>query len=327
MALQPNEKQSLAIGLGALAAIVLVYFGWGIWAGAFAQRELQLSKLQTKVFDQEKKVTEGNRAIARRKALEQRSLPSNKELALSLYQKWLFSLVSRVALDDPKVTPRNATSSRTLQKIGFEITGRGSLDQITRLLHEFYSTDHLHQIRDLTVKPIEKSSQLQLTMVVEGAILPTADRKDKLSDKPGHALALASLADYQRAIVGRNVFAEYVPPKPPEVVKKVEPVKVIEKPKEPSFDLAKLAYFTSIIVDKDGRPQIWLHRRNTNTTDYLFEGDRFEIGELKATVTRIDFEGREVEVEIDGKSFVLATNKSIGESLAEQRGGKAGTGG
>ena len=192
--------------------------------------------------------------------------------------------------------------------IKFRVKGQGSMDQITSLLHKFYSANHLHKITKLDIRPIDKAAVLGLDMEVEAISLPGTDRKDTLTKEPGDNLALATLADYQKALTGRNIFAEHTPP--------AAPVRV-EPPRDPSFDTAKLAYVTAFMEGR--KKEIWLHERNLNKTTRLSEGDQFQVGPIKGTVKRINYDNRRVEMDVDGKLLSLPMNKSLGDALEEQK--------
>jgi hypothetical protein len=311
MAMQQRER-ILALSLGGIVAVLGLYWAFGKYQSMFAVRKSNLTTARQDVEKKEKNLTVAKNAQDRRKALEKRSLPANKELAQSLYQQWLFAIVDDAELNDATVTPTPAQkTSKAYDAFMFNISGLGSIDQVTRLLYEFYSAGHLHQIKRLVILPADPG-MLSLNLTVEALMLPGADRKDVLTKESGNHLALASYSDYQKAIGARNVFAEYAPPK-------ATPERPPER-KEPAYDLAKLAYITSFTVAADGRPQVWINERNLNNkVTRLHEGDTFQIGPLSGSVKKIDFERRQVELEIDGKPAMFTWDKSLGEALAEQK--------
>jgi hypothetical protein len=312
MAMQQRER-ILALSLGGIVAIVGAYWAFGKYRSMFSTRENSLTTARKQVEDKEKKLSVAQNAMARRRELEKRSLPSNKELAQSLYQQWLFGVVDGAELADATVTPTPAQkTSKAFDAFVFTVNGLGNLDQVTRLLHDFYSAGHLHQIKRLVILPADPG-MVSLNMTVEALMLPGAERKDSLTNEAGKNLTLPNYGEYQKAIGGRNVFAEYVPEKKAD--------KPPEKAAE-SFDLAKLTYITSFWVGADGRPQVWINERNLNKITKLHEGDAFQIGPLKGTVKKIDFPRRQVELEINGKPSVFSWDKSLGDALAEQQKGK-----
>ena len=184
--------------------------------------------------------------------------------------------------------------------------------------------DHLHQIRRLTVRPVEKSKDLDLVIAIEALSLPpnkalsllTADLKDQLSQGRGNRLAMGSLEEYREDIGRRNVMSPY---RPPPVVTPTTPV--IAEPKPEPFDPSKFAYVTGI-VEVNGEPQVWVKARTTDEKFQLRQGDKFQMGPFSAIIARIDL--RNVEIEIDGKRHTvpLGSNVRGGGSGAEKGEGK-----
>jgi hypothetical protein len=71
-----------------------------------------------------------------------------------------------------------------------------------------------------------------------------------------------------------------------------------EEPKGLAFDVAKLTMLTALL-DVDGQGEVWLYVRPTGQLVTLHQGDQFEIGSIKGTVSQIneydfcfDFEGK-----------------------------------
>jgi hypothetical protein len=307
MAMQQRERV-LAIGLGLIVCLFLLYWGFGRYRSMFTSREALLKSRRDDVTKFETKQAKINRDIARRKELEKRSLPSQWLAADRLYHEFLHGLVTG-KLTNPSVAPRQVQfRAKGYDALGFIVTGEGTLEQIARVLYDFYSANHLHQIRSLSIDPQEKTGTLKLDMHVDALILPGVKRADSLSSEPGDNLVLEGFDNYKTAIVGRNLFAEY---KPPAATPTPEPPK-------PDFDKAKLAYFTTI-VEVDGRPQTWLVDRGVSKQTELYEGDEFDVAGVKGKVKRIDFDAGFVELEIDGKPVTVRQNKSLGDTLADAK--------
>jgi hypothetical protein len=311
MAMQQRER-ILALSLGGIVAAVGLYWAFGKYQSMFATRDSLLTNARKQVEDKEKKLVVAKKAMDRRRELEKRSLPANKELAQSLYQQWLFGIVDGAELNDATVTPTPAQkTAKAYDAFVFNINGLGTIDQVTRLLYEFYSAGHLHQIKRFVLLPADPG-MLSVTMTVEALMLPGADRKDSLTKESANNLALTSYSDYQKAIGGRNVFAEYTPPKPPQE-------RTIERT-EPAYDLAKLAVVTGWGVGVDGRSLFWLTEKNLSKSTKLYEGDAFQVGPLKGTVKKIHFpERRQVELDLNGNALLMTDSKSLGDALAEQQ--------
>jgi hypothetical protein len=308
MAMQRRERM-LALGLGLVVGLILLYWGYGQYSSMFSRRERDLANVEAAVSKKDTQFRRIEKAKARRRELEKRSLPTDKTEAGNRYGDWLLSLVNG-KLTEPSVAPRMLPRAKGYEGHGFEVNGEGSLEQIAKFLYDFYSANHLHQVTSLNLKPMDKTGKLKLTMQVEAIALPGTSRKDTLTTEPGDNLALDSYSDYQKAIVGRNLFAEYKAPAPPTAVARAP---------EPTFDLAKLAYLTNIGHGVDNRPTAWVHERNTNKTTRLFVGDEFQIAGIKGKVQNIDIDGPHIELLIDDKTVIFSQYKSLGETLADRQ--------
>ena len=295
----------LALGLGLTVGLILLYWGFNQYQSIFTTREGRLRSLKSEVAKKDTEVALINKAIAQRRELQKRSLPADEINARSEYGNWLLNLVEK--LSEPIVAYQTVRRGKAdgYIPIGFEIKGKGTMEQITQVLYDFYAASHLHQIFSIDLQPEPKGNNFNLTMRVEGIILPETERKDKLSEEPNRTLAFGSASDYQKAITGRNLFAEYTAP--------------VAKPTGTPLDLANLAFLTFVGHGIDQRPSAWITERNKNKTHYLFEGDSFEIAGISGKVKHIDIEAKTVELEIDGKTVILNQQKSLGETLAALR--------
>ncbi len=320
MAMQKREK-ILAVVTGVLVVAVGVplLFSGGVGVGSLGTLRKNRDDLQAEVAKKKAQLALAGKAADQMAQFQRRSLPADRELAGSLYQDWLREKVTGAGLRVTNFDPGEPHSGRgAYWRFRFTILARGTLEQVTRFLYQFYSADHLHQIRRLTFKPIEDSDQLNLAIFVEALSLPGADLQDELSTETSKRLKLPESDDrqreYVRAIVRRKMeegrdgdearfsesgglFAAYEPPRPKvEVVVQKDPDP--PPPKPPGFDLTKHTYVTSI-VEVDGRPQVWLDVRPKKGPQLrLHPGDPFEIGESRGTIRQI--EPRFVSLEING---------------------------
>jgi Tfp pilus assembly protein PilO len=254
------------------------------------------------------------RAMADRMAVwEKQSLPSDLEQAQSLYRAWLREAVERAGFRGVKFDPSEPQSRRgayTMLRISIQC--QGSLEQLVRFLHDFYSAGYLHKISLLTVAPDNNDKgAMQLAISVQALSLPEAEYKNKLNPEPSGRLAAAELASYRDPIVKRNLFAAYSPP----VAKREAPR--AEPPKPPAFDHSGHTVVTAI-VEVDGRRQVWLLVRTTGQRFELFEGDTFAIGAVEGKVARIG--PQDVEIEMGGRRRLVAFGQSLagGRELPQQ---------
>ncbi len=336
MALAKREKVLAAI-TGALVLVSVIYLlvaGVGSHGNLRADRE----KLANDIEDKKEKACKAIGLLARWKndpsikaetmdlalfrrhirktadrlaAWEAQALPSDKDEARLLYRSWLRETVDRAEFRGVKFDPGESRTQRDIYTV-FPVTVhcRATLEQLTRFLYDFYSAGHLHRISLLTIKPDQ--GDLDLSISIEGLSLPGADRKDKLNAGPAGRLAFEEFSDYRDAIVERNLFAAYVPPRP--VVKRrpreSRPPPPPPPPRPPAFDHTKYTVVTGI-TGVDGRRQAWIEVRTTGKKLQLFEGETFSAGPVTGTIRHIGQQN--VEIEVDGKQRLVG----IGQSVAD----------
>lgn len=309
MAMQPREKR-LAIVVGVLASVMLAWLGLGSVAEAFRIRRTQLDALTQEVQQKQFRMSEMALTLDKFAEWERRSLPRDRELARSLYQNWLVATLADAKLENVQVDPGRTIQLRDVYlKLPFTVRAQGSGAEVVRWLASFYGADHLQQVRELSLQPIGRAGDLQLTATIEALSLPEADRKDKLTELSGARLDDARAQAAEKAIVERNLFAPYVPPpppKPPVVVKTTPP-----PPPKPKFDEAKYTFLTSV-VSIDGEPQAWLSVRPTKELLKLRTGDEIKVGQFGGKLIRIA--PTEIEIEQDGKLRKVTLGKSLGEA-------------
>jgi len=313
MAMKKREKM-LAIATGVLLVPFVAWTLMGSLGGSVKQLRANRANLIDQIHQKQAIVERGKRAEKKLREWDRRSLPSDPQVASSLYQNWLLKLCEDesygVGFEHTEVNPASTRPlGQTGQKLTFSVRGEGSLEQLTRWLHGFYSAGHLHRIRSLNITPMEGSNRLGLDISVEAlALAGASDAHD--APRP-HALSAeasqlaADLDEYRERIVGRAIFSPYQPPPP-------EPSPGDSPPKPPLFDHGKYTFVTAI-VEVDGRPQVWIVARTTGKKYRLFEGESFEVGSVKAKILRINH--RSVESEVDGRRYEIA----LGDSLRDYR--------
>jgi|GEM_PF-554469 len=300
-----KRERILASIVAALVALLALWLGFRLFSGPLVLRRGQIAALQDKINAFQDQVVRAKKAQDRMAQWNRQALPSDAARAGALYQSWLLELAGKAGFRQKKVDPGEVRGqSSAYRLLPFTVRGQASLDELVGFLFDFYSAGHLHQIRRITIRPVEKSKDLDLVIAVEALSLPTADRKDQLSQEKGRRLKLGSLAEYRKAIAVRNPLAPYRPPPP---VRPPEPPVVFEPKPEP-FDPSRFAYVTGI-VEVNGEPQVWVKARTSDEKFQLRQGDKFQLGPFSAVVARID--SRNVEIEVDGKRHTVPLGSSV----------------
>lgn len=202
------REKRLALIVGALLFVVLLAWGWYLFDEADRFRTDRIRTLQSQIDEQDRLVGEGGKAARRLAEYAQRSLPPQANVARSLYKAWLLDLAEKdVGIAEPVVTPGAVTPvGGVYERISFNVSGRATLPQLTKLLHEFYAVNYLHQIRALRVKPIPESRELEVSLAIDAVVLPTAKEVKQLAPEKTAELAYGDMAAYQKTILGRNLF-------------------------------------------------------------------------------------------------------------------------
>lgn len=316
-----KRERWLATIAGVLLLLAAGQFLYGTVQAAFDERHARLNDFEKEAGDKQAMIARGQRARGRLKEWQRRSLPSDLELARSLYQNWLVGLVDQASFARARVNSSPVVTKRGVYyRLPFTVSGQGTLEQVTRFLYDFYKADHLHQVWRLNLKPIEsgeaarKPAELDVLLSIEALVLPGADRRSELASAPADRLAWGKLEDYLKPIVERNVFAPFSPAPP--AVAQSDPTAAAAQP--PDFDTAKHAFVTAVL-DVGGKPQVWLNVRTTGELLKLDEGDEFQVGTFRGTIERIG--ALAVEILADGRRQLVPLGKSLRDSQDVPPGG------
>ena len=285
-----NQREKLlAAGVGAIA----VLFGgqWlyqSMYAAPLQARRDETERLREDIAKRELDLARFRKASQELKRWRTQSLPTDTEVARSLYQAWLVQLVGAAEWVNPNVDSSEPVTRKGLyDSLSFSVRGRATLEQLTRFLFAFYRADHLHQIRSLSITPAQRGDELEVALSIDALALAEADRKDRLSSRVSDRLASESLTDY-RPIAQRNLFG---------VGGGV-------------VDEADFAYLTAII-EVNGEPEAWFTLRASGKLLKLRRQQSFEIGPFQGTVAEIS--GSDVVLACDDERWLL----TVGESMMQ----------
>lgn len=285
-------RQNILIGVFGL--LVAVFGGQWAWeksvAGPLARRREQAIRLQRQIDQRKAELEQFQRDAEQLAIWESQSLPSDPEIARSLYSDWLRGLAGRLGLLSPTVDAREASRpADSFHLLSVAVQGRGSTAQWVRFLLEFYRAGHLHQIRSMSVTPLDNGRLLECSLGIEALILPSADRDDRLSSVPGDKLAFDNWEDYE-LIVHRNLFAPSSD----------------SDPTEQTF-LTAVNYIS-------GNPEAWFTIRTEDKLMKLRKGESLEIGRFRARIAEIV--DPDVILESQGERWLLSIGESLSQALA-----------
>ncbi|HBO46083.1 MAG TPA: hypothetical protein DD670_19600 [Planctomycetaceae bacterium] len=308
MILKNREKLLVWLTLSLLAVVLLQYV-FSVFRGPRGTLSKQLESVTAALERDENRLKNAKAAASALEEARRRSLPADPELARSLYQDWLLKRAYDADFAKPAIEATDKTKHKDIyHALRFTLNADASLAGLTRFLHDFYGAGYAHQIVSLTITPDDRSDKLKVRMIIEALSLEGAASKDQLA-KVDSKRKLASLDDYRKAIGERNLFAAYTPPAPSRPPRPETP----PKPKTPSFDAVRHVYVTGVTAGE--KPQVWIVSRTTDRQFRLFEGEEARIEGLKCRILKIHLDRREVELEIDGRRYVVA----LGESLRDAK--------
>ena len=288
-----NRRQILLLGV--LAAIVLYFAGeWLFVTVLDAPRRARIERgeqLADRIAKREEELARAIKSGRQLEVFESQSLPSNTEVAVSLYRSWLTELVEYAKLSNAYVDAGAPLNRKNMyQSVDFSIRASGTLPQLLTFLFEFYHAGHLHQIQRINITPAQRRSELDLDIAVQALVLPTADRIDRLSTVAANRLAFDNLADYN-LIAERNLFGFT----------------------GQGVHQTDQTYLTAV-VQSAGQRQAWFTVRSTDEVQRLKTGDLLAVGTFQGTIHEID--DHDVIVESEGERWLLTVGESLAQALA-----------
>ena len=99
------------------------------------------------------------------------------DAASTAYQTWLRQVLEKVRFHNPTIVAVEGKSAKGVYRVfPFRVEATAGLEPVTRFLFEFYSAPHLHQVRRLSLQPLENSKDFKVSLTIEAVSLPTTDR-------------------------------------------------------------------------------------------------------------------------------------------------------
>jgi len=203
----PREKALAVIVASLVGLLAVAYVGQSTYS-AFTSRDRTIEGLRTQVDDAAFQVKRGLRIAEQLDAFEQQALPEEPELARSLYKGWLVRTVTDLSMKNISVEAGSVRPNGEIYDAHtFTLTGAGDLGQISRLLYEIQFAPILHRIQRITIKPVLDKKELDLVLSMDVLSMRAAPVRNELPSSKTNPSA-APLADYEKAILDRNLFAQ-----------------------------------------------------------------------------------------------------------------------
>lgn len=214
-----QRERTLLLLFSGLLVGLLIYLGIGRLQAGLDGRASRIEELQRQVRQMKRTKTRGLLAAKGLKTYRQRSLATDVQLANSNYRAWLHQWLEHAEVTNHDVTfltrqvvrDKQRGRSHFYDRYAFSVTCHARLDQWIELLYAFYRADHLHRIRQMTVRPV-REGMLALTFEVEAVAVAGAGDDKALPSTTSKRLAMGSLEAYMQRILARN---PYGPPNQP----------------------------------------------------------------------------------------------------------------
>lgn len=313
-----NQREKIL--LAGIGAIVVLWFGWGLfnsYQDGYDRRVRELAELDESLFNAGVDARRARQSLRRLESYQEQSLPTDPDVARSVYSAWLIDTIQKSGLVLGSVkfaAMREYEEAAT--SLTFTATATGKPEAVVKLLDAYYRLGVLHQITNLQLRPgNEEGDEWSLTFTSVAMVVSGATRDAGLPEAPHDPVRLAKPAveDYVESVVGRNLFASYTPPPPP----KPAPTTVVKEtpkpaPSPPPFDDAEHAALSGIVGYGDAF-EAWVVIRTTGETLRLHNGDQLKVGQFKGRVESVGQREMTVVAE-DGAKFTVALGEMIGEA-------------
>jgi hypothetical protein len=221
-----------------------------------------------------------------RKQLNQwigQSLPSNRDVAESLYQDWLRSQATEAGLQVTQLSNKTGNARNPqFDEVSFELRATGSMEQLIDFLYRFYAAPHLHRISSATLLAEDGGKKLNITATAGALILPDVKRSDRLADDQPHKLA-KSKDEFRKGLVDRNLFVAYAPKQGAEGAAQKD-----EAAQNTEFAWSDYGAYGWRMGTK---------RKDASELTYYHQGDEIEVGKIKGKVVELDGDRAVIETE------------------------------
>ncbi len=203
----PREKV-LSIGVGLALTVAGASYAWSSIQKGFRLKQARVDQLQSDITKRDTAITDGLMDRNKLTALTPMSLPSNSEQAVADYNEWIIDWLEKAKLSSPKHIVVGGTPETGVgRRFKFQVSGRGTIENLTRLLYDYYQKNYLHRISLLKVALVPREAyQLDITLVSEVLALDVASKTQPVPTGISHRIK-KSLAEYSDEIVGRNLFS------------------------------------------------------------------------------------------------------------------------
>ena len=286
--------------------LLAIFFVW--YGTTWAYRNLykkprqelngQLSRLRQEIDTKKQYIASMQQYWATNQILYYRSLPRVANDVRSQYTFWLLELLNFCDVENPDVSSDNPTATNFRSyNYRFHVRGVCTLDQLSRLLFEFYYAPFLHRITAMSITPQEKSEKVAISLTIDGLSIvpPTPESPYPLSHQLPFGFYHPRLASNQletyHVIAGRNLLQAV----------------------RGGVDKADHAFLTGI-NHFDGEPEAWFSIRSDDSVIRAKLGEQISVGSIRATIKEILDE--DIVFDRDGNLWLLTLGECLNQAFA-----------
>lgn len=228
------------------------------------------------------------------------SLPTNIDIAESLYEDWLHSELTDAGLDVEELSSKLSLQSQNnySKQLTFTVEAKGKMPALVAFLHSFYKAGHLHRIAKANLSPAKGTDDLSVFLIVDALVLNDCIRSKELSETES-PIELATRETYLQEIGGRNIFAAFKSNQPKEVISQKQDSTAAES-RVSSMTLGAGGWRMTVRNQKSGK------------MSYFREGDAIEIGQFKGVIDKLD--GRRAIVSTEDKKVQLSLGQLVDQA-------------
>lgn len=203
-----TREKVLSVGVAVAVSFVVGHYGLQSIRKGMEVKSNEVDRLRSEISRRETLTTNGLLDRLKINAALEGSLASNREKAAADYRSWLITLINDVGLSQSKQTFIGDTTEKGVyRKLKFSITGRGTIENLTKLLYQYYSKNYLHRIAQLKITLVPREPyQLEIGFISEVLALDTASPIQPEPTASSHRVT-KSITEYNQKIVNRNLFS------------------------------------------------------------------------------------------------------------------------
>ncbi len=292
-----TQREKVLVGAVAATGVI-----WGAMRGlenyraTVAANENLAQRAATELDDAEFAVMRGEKAKRQLIEWSKRSLPTNPDVAKSLYQDWIRAQLAAVGLAVEQVSDK--TLNRTNPNFGelsLEARASGTLEQLTDFLYKFYSAPHLHRISAATITPSENGAKLAVILGIDAISLADSERTNELATDEEQTLP-QSLDELRTSLASRNVFRPH------------QPGAVAEDTG------ANDAWVSAFTTHGDSGYLLWIKSGEPPKTRRFTVGSDIRYGKFSGKIVEIDFPGRRVIIETAEGRVEVGLDQNLGQA-------------